>query len=376
MSRQDPRPLTGRQRMLAALTLQSVDRPPVWFMRQAGRHLPGYRQLRAQHSFLDLCNDETLNLEVSAEPWRRYGVDGAIVFNDILSPLIDMGMNLEFAPGPRFDRLISTAHDVAQLERPEFNQSTAVYRCIAALRQTVADQAAVLGFVGAPMTVAAFAIRGAGSQCRGDLPDLMRAEPGVFNAMQEAILPVLADYAALQVKAGADLIQIFESLADEVPEALYREAGLPRLLSLIQHVRRLCPNTPIITFGRGLAPYLSELAASSTTAISIDPTVDLRDIRRRLAELGSTQPLQGNLDPELLLKEPLVAGSAAASLLSRWRDIIPFPQQADELGPTGWVFNLGHGVPADANPRTVDAVVEVLRAFRFERTPAPVEVVR
>jgi uroporphyrinogen decarboxylase len=376
MSNTQRHTLTGRERMLAALDFRKVDRPPVWFMRQAGRHLPGYRQLRERHSFVELCNDESLNLEVSAEPWRRYGVDGAIVFNDILSPLMDMGMGLEFVPGPRFDRLITTRDDVARLRRPEFDDQTAVYRCIAALRETVGNDAAVLGFVGAPMTVSAFAVRGAGSQCRGDLTGIIRDDPSLFISMQETILPVLADYAALQVRAGADLIQIFESLAEELPEALYREVGLPRLLALIALVRQACPETPIITFGRGLGPYIPELSTSPSTALSIDPTMNLWDVRRQLTEIGSTQALQGNLPPEVLLESPLVAGGAASSLLARWREIVPFPQLANELGPTGWVFNLGHGVPAGADPAAVESVMEVLRAFSFGQAPAAMEAAR
>jgi uroporphyrinogen decarboxylase len=358
--------MTGRQRMVAALRLQRVDRPPVWFMRQAGRHLPGYRGMRERHSFMEICRDEALNVEVSAEPWQRYGVDGAIVFNDILTPLADMGMGLDFAPGPRFEWLVAAHADLARLHQPAYGPEVDVSRCIKALRQRVGEAAAVLGFVGAPFTVASFAINGSGPQRRGPLAVALASQEELFTAMQERLLDVLADYAAAQVDGGADVIQIFESLADEVDPIAYRRFGLPGLLSLVAQISERRPRTPVIIFGRGLWPHLADLAASQAAALSIDPTVDLARARRVLAAQGSQQALQGNLDPEVLRQEPLVAGTAAFDLLSRWREIVPLPGRIAQRGPTGWVFNLGHGVPADANPAAVEAVVEVLRAFDFQ----------
>lgn len=363
--------VTGRQRMLAALKLQAVDRPPVWFMRQAGRHLPEYRELRKQHSFLDVCRDEAVNLQVSSEPWRRYGVDGAIVFNDILTPLIDMGMEVDFVPGPRFGRLIGSAADVDGLKRPTFDERTDVSRCIAALRACVLEDAAVLGFIGAPMTVAGFAIGGSGVQKRAPLASLMKDDPALFEKMQSALVPVLVDYARAQVAAGADVIQVFESLAADLSPDEYRRHGMPWFIATMEGIAAACPGVPIIAFGRGLWPFVGELASTPAAALSLDHTGNLWQAREVLRSKGSRKALQGNLSPEVLREEPLVAGGAAGALLSRWRDIIPMPERAYELGPTGWVFNLGHGVPADADPMTVEGVIAVLKEFDFLPVDVP-----
>ena len=354
--------LTGRRRMLSALALAPVDRPPVWFMRQAGRHLPGYRKLRETCSFLDLCSREDINLLASAEPFHVYGVDAVIVFNDILIPLRDMGMQLDFLPAPKFDRLIGSPACVAALRTPVYDQNTDVSRCLNALRREVGDNAAVLGFIGAPFTVAGFAIGGVGKD-RPPLDQLVASDPALFKATQERLTPVLASYAEIQAHAGADVIQIFESLAEKLAPEVYRRVALPHLLGVVRAIRERLPRTPLIVFGRGLWPFVSDLA-SCGAALSMDHSAPLSQARAVLKSGGHRNALQGNLDPEILLQNPEQAGAQAAKLLADWARIVPLPERAAELGPTGWVFNLGHGVPAEASPATVQAVVDRVRQFR------------
>jgi uroporphyrinogen decarboxylase len=365
------KPATGRERMLAALSLGPVDRPPVWFMRQAGRHLPGYRAIRERMSFLELCRDEVANAEVSAEPVRRYGIDAAIVFNDILIPLRDMGMAMDFAPGPRFQWLVGSEADVSALKVPRYGPGTDVCRCLRALRATLGADKAILGFVGAPFTVAAFAICGSGGQRVAPLAGDVAARRTLFESMQERLLPILVEYAKAQVAAGADVIQIFESLAYELDPGVYREVGLPGLLGLIEVIRGAVPETPVIAFGRGIWGVIPEIAQSGAGAISLDSTRPLGAARTVLRAAGSRAALQGNLAPESLLGSPARAGQDATALLSHWREIVPLPERGAEVGPTGWVFNLGHGVPEGAKPEAVQAVVDAVGAFRFDSPARP-----
>lgn len=364
------RGMTGRERMLAALRQERVDRPPVWFMRQAGRHLPGYKAVRERLSFLEICRDVGANREVSSEPVKRYGLDAAIVFNDILVPLMDMGMELDFVPGPRFVRLVESAADAEALGTPRFGRETPVFRCIRGLREEVGTGTAVLGFIGAPFTVAAFAIAGAGPQRAMPLGDRIAVRPEAFVAMQERLVPVLAEYAATQVKAGADAVQIFESLAAEIDPGTYAAVGLPFLESVIAAVRKAVPGAPVIVFGRGIWEFIARIGAAGATVTSLDHTRPLSEARAALRRAGVDTGLQGNLPPETLLLPPGEARARAEALLSQWRSIVPRPEEAGVLGPTGWVFNLGHGVPENARLDSAQAAVDAVRSFRLSASSA------
>jgi uroporphyrinogen decarboxylase len=360
-STQDTGALTGRQRFLKALHAQSIDRPPVWFMRQAGRHLPGYRALRERHSFLDLCREPELCAQASCEPWKVYAIDAVIVFNDILIPLRDMGIGLDFVPGPRFSRLIHSEEEVQALDTPAYGRETDVARCLRAIRSQVGQSAALLGFVGAPFTVASFAIAGLSSQRQSGLDMAVRQHRGTFAALQERLIDTLASYAEAQVEAGADAIQVFESLAADLGVPEYREAGLPFFVRLAEEIKDRLPRTPVILFGRGLWPFIPELAATGAECLSLDSSQHLSSARLLLSTSGFDTALQGNLPPSSLLTMPAIADADAQRLLSRWRSIVPIPAR----GPTGWIFNLGHGVPERADPKTVLAVAEAVRNFDY-----------
>lgn len=360
--------MTSRTRLLHALTGQPVDRLAVWFMRQAGRHLPEYRELRQKASFLELCRDPVLNAEASCQPWRRYGVDAVIVFNDILIPLADMGLELDFTPGPVLQTTIQTRTDVERLATPNYEQSPpSVAACLVEIKRQIKDDAGLLGFVGAPFTVAGYALTCSTLKQRATLPEVLpdAGRTAVFSALRERLLGVLVDYAVVQVRAGADAIQVFESSAGEVEEATYRRLGLPSYLELLTRLRSRLPDTPLIAFGRGIWPFVTELARAGATAVSVDAAFPLCHAREILKKVGLHTALQGNLDPSCLCEEAKIAARAAEELLQNWRAILPQPQQIQTLGPTGWVFNLGHGVPADATPDTVQAVVNAVQRFVF-----------
>ena len=194
----------------------------------------------------------------------------------------------------------------------------------------------------------------------------------VFRALQARLVRVLSDYAVVQAEAGADVIQVFESLADQLSESTFRSAGLPFLRELVESIARRLPGKPLIIFGRGLWPYIEDLS-STGAALSLDHARPLPEARRRLRSLGRSNALQGNLDPEVLLLHPPKAAAAARDLLSQWREIALHPEDKGEFGPTGWVFNLGHGVPADADPETVQAVVDTVKRFPFRGAAAGTE---
>jgi uroporphyrinogen decarboxylase len=369
MKTQDPAPtggLTGRGRFLAALSCARLDRPPVWFMRQAGRHLPGYRSIRKRLGFLDICADTEACVEVSAEPWRRYGVDGAIIFNDILTPLRDMGMGIDFVPGPRFDRLIATPADAAALDHPSYGPDTDVSRGLSALRETVGEDAAVLGFVGAPFTVASYAVAGMGAARAMPVGEAIVERRDALESLRDRLVGVLRAYALAQIEAGADVIQVFESSATELSEPDYRRIALPAVLDLVRQIKAASPATPVIAFGRGTWAYIPDLAGAGADALSLDWERPLAEARAILRDAGHPIALQGNLASDALLGDADGATRAANELLSQWRSIVPHPGRAGDLGPTGWVFNLGHGVPKDADPATVEAAVRAVRAYDFD----------
>jgi uroporphyrinogen decarboxylase len=351
--------ISGRDRLLRALRAEPVDRPPVWFMRQAGRHLPGYRALRERHSFLDLCREPGLCAAASCEPWGRYGVDGVIVFNDILIPLRDMGMKLDFSPGPRFGALLRGDADLHALSEPEYGPGTDVARCLREIRARIGERAALLGFIGAPFTVASFAIAGMSSQRAAGLDALVAERAGLFEDVQERLTGTLVEYAAAQAAAGADVIQVFESLAGEVTPERYRQRGLSALVRTVRQLALRLPAVPVIVFGRGLGAFVAEIAGAGAGCISLDETQDPVSVRRKLRGLGRRTALQGNLPPSVLLLGEGEARAAARRLLSRWREIVPDAAR----GPTGWVVNLGHGVPAGADPAAVLAVADEVRGF-------------
>jgi uroporphyrinogen decarboxylase len=279
-----------------------------------------------------------------------------------------MGMELEFVPGPRFRALIRMPEEARALRVPSFGPGTDVCRCLGATRGAVGDSAGVLGFIGAPFTVASFAIA-PGASDREDLSSATTAKAETFRVLQERLAGVLVGYGAAQAAAGADTIQVFESLAGSLPAPEYRRVGLPWLIQTVEALRHRASGVPVIVFGRGLWPFVPELARAGAASISLDHSRRLPEARLLLGRVGEAVALQGNLDPEVLRRTPAVAADAARGLLDQWREIVPQPERSGELGPSGWVFNLGHGVPADADPDSVAAVVGEVKSFRFQEPP-------
>lgn len=339
--------MTPRERLLAALRVQPVDRPPLWLMRQAGRYLPEYRALKEQHGFLGLVRTPELATEVTLQPVRRFGFDAAILFSDILVVPEALGQGYRFRDegGIAMDHALDSAERIRAL-RPEDLRARLAYvaDALRLLRAELGGHTALLGFAGSPWTLAAYMVEGGSSDDLRRLRSLALGEPALFGELMETLTHAVADFLALQIESGADAVQIFDTWGGNVPGEHY-EAWSLRWIRTI--VARLGRRAPVILFARGTAQHLAAQAACGVDALSIDWTVDLPVTARALpAHLA----VQGNLDPLLLSLGPDHAARAAQRLLARMR------------GRPGHVVNLGHGILPDASIAAVENLVRAVHA--------------
>jgi uroporphyrinogen decarboxylase len=320
----------SENRLLNALTGQTVNPPPIWLMRQAGRYLPEYRKLRGQTaSFLDLCLNPKLAAEVTLQPLRRFDLDAAIVFSDILMVPYALGQKVEFVEGegPRLDPVRSeTALAKLDLAPPRF---APVYETLERVTAGLPTGVPVIGFCGAPWTVATYMVEGSGSKDQIEARLWAYRDPASFQRLIDLLVEVSTDYLLGQVKAGAGALQIFDSWAGSLPEDGFRRWCIKPTRAMVQRLKAEAPDVPVIGFPRG-SGVLAEAYAKEIgiDAIGCDTSLPLTWIAEHLQ---SQVPVQGNLDPVLLL-----AGGAA--LDRRVAEILA----ALTAGP--FVFNLGHGI--------------------------------
>ena len=350
----------SESRFLRALRRQSVDRPPVWLMRQAGRYLPEYREVRAQSGgFLGLVKNPINACEVTLQPIRRFGFDASIVFSDILVVPEAMGMELSFGvgEGPRLSPPIRDALGVARLSVPDPDKFAYVYDAIrrivdglpAAAKQAGVDgvdDVPLIGFCGAPFTVASYMVEGEGSKNYLEVKRLMHKDPETFSALLDKLVDATAGYLVAQVQAGARVIQIFDTWAGELaPDDLAAFAVGPtaRLIARVRaHV-----DVPVIYFARGCADALDIVAGAGADAYGLDWRARLG---RSWASLGDQVAVQGNLDPALLFATPAVVRVKTKAIL-------------DDVGARpGFIFNLGHGILPETPIENVQAMLDVVRA--------------
>lgn len=339
-----PPTLSARARFRAAAACQPVDRPPVWFMRQAGRALPEYRALKEKYTFLELVQNPELATEVTLQPVRRFGFDAAILFSDILVVCEALGQPYRFREtgGIEMAFAIRSAADLARL-----NPSAVVERlqyvnaALQLLRKELGDRTALLGFSGSPWTLANFMLEGgSASPCTRALA-LWREEPALFGRLMETLATAIVDYLRMQLRTGVDAVQIFDTLAGLLPPTEFMGAS-GRWLGEI--VSALGSEVPVTVFAKGI-PLWQDLAATGARILGVDSSVAIADVR---AALPPTVAVQGNLEPTLLLGEPGPAVAATRAILDSMR------------GQRGHVFNLGHGVPPNARLDTIGAVVEAV----------------
>jgi len=344
---------SGRERILRAARNEPVDRVPIWLMRQAGRYLPEYRELRAQATFETMVKNPELATEATLQPLRRFPMDAAIVFSDILMPVEPMGLALRFDPGPIVEPAVRTRADIERLAVPE-NGGGLEYltETVRRVRRTLGDRTALIGFAGAPVTLATYLCEGTPPGATGGGKEfsrfkrLLHADPAAAHALLERLAKVVAGSLLAQVRAGADLVQLFDTWGGLLDPVDYAEFGLGPVRSIVSELRRKAPGTPIVYFARGAGGMLERLAETGADVIGLDWTTEIGVARKRLGALA----VQGNLDPALLHAPPERMIERAQSILARG-------------GGRGHIFNLGHGVPLDTAPEQVAQLVAAVHAF-------------
>lgn len=345
-----PEPEQGQEghRLMRALARRSVDRTPVWLMRQAGRYLPEYRATRARAgSFLALCTTPELACEVALQPLRRFRLDAAILFSDILTIPHAMGLGLHFADGegPRFERPLRSASEIARLSSPDPEEELRyVMDAVRLLRAELGGRVPLIGFAGSPWTLATYMVEGGSSLHFARAKGLLYEEPRAAHRLLAVLAESVRSYLRAQVEAGAEALLIFDTWGTVLAPDEYRTFSLAYLERIVRGLKADV-DTPVILFGRGGGQWLHELAATGCEGLGIDWTVDLGRARR---EVGDRVALQGNLDPCVLYASPATIREQVRRLL-----------EAYGPGP-GHVFNLGHGLQPGMDPERVAAAVDAV----------------
>jgi uroporphyrinogen decarboxylase len=336
--------------VLRALRREPVDRTPVWLMRQAGRYLPSYRALRAKVGLLELCKRPDLVCEVTVDAVRQLGVDAAIIFSDLLIPLEAMGAPVEFVPGtgPVIANPLRESEDLERFGDLPAGALEFVYEGVRLVRAALPADVPLLGFAGAPFTLASYLIEGGTSRSYEHTKLVMYRDEPRWHVLLERLARSTAGFLAGQVAAGAQAVQVFDTAVGCLSPADYRRFVLPHTRALLTALRALAPGTPVILFGTGCAGLLPLMRSVEPDAISLDWRVDLDDARR---VLGDDVAVQGNLDPAVLFAEPAEIRRAAAAVLAR------------AGGRPGHVFNLGHGILPRTPLDHVRFLVDTVRAM-------------
>jgi uroporphyrinogen decarboxylase len=334
---------------LRACRREPVERTPVWMMRQAGRYLPAYRAVRARASFLDLCHTPALACEVTLQPIDEFGFDAAILFSDILISLPPMGLEIAFPDkGPVIGNPVRDRAAIDRLVVPDPVAALPfVMDAVRQIRSGLAGRVPLIGFAGAPFTLATYAVEGGGSKEYAHTKGLLFGEPAAAHALLKKLSDTVAAYLIAQIEAGAQAVQLFDSWAGILGPADFEEYALRWATHVIATVRAhpAAAGVPIIYFVNGCAPYLDRYASSGADVLGVDWRVDIDRVR---AAVGTGVALQGNLDPGALYAPPYEIRRRVGEVLRK-------------AGPVGHVFNLGHGVQPGVDPEHVRAMVTAVR---------------
>jgi uroporphyrinogen decarboxylase len=321
-------------------------RVPVWFMRQAGRSLPEYRAIRAGIAMLDSCMRPDLVTEITLQPVRRYGVDAAILYSDIMLPLKAIGVDLDIVPGtgPVINQPVRSQEDVRRLRTVHAEDVPYVTEAVRLLTAELGD-VPLIGFAGAPFTLASYLVEGGPSREYARTKALMLGAPELWHELCTKLADIAGSFLELQVQAGAAAVQLFDSWAGSLPAADYAQYVLPHSATVLDRIGRT--GVPRIHFGVGTGELLSLMGAAGADVVGVDWRLPLAEASRRL---GDQYAVQGNLDPALLgAPWPVVAERSRAVLRSG-------------AAAPGHIFNLGHGVPPDTDPAVLARIVELVHA--------------
>jgi uroporphyrinogen decarboxylase len=341
-------PLTPGGRFVRACLRRPVDRTPVWFLRQAGRYMPEYQAVRKHHTLLEICKQPKLAAEVTITAAEKLDVDAAIIFADLLLPFECMGLPFEFmaGEGPVVHHPVRTAADIQRLRTDRASELGYVAEAIERVVAHFKDRLGIIGFCGAPFTLASYMIEGGGSRNYIHTKTLMYRQPAAWRMLLDKLVAVLREYAAQQVGAGADVIQIFDSWAGALSVADYRDFVLPATKILVREVQAL--GVPVIYFGVDTASLLPAMRETGADVLGLDWRVPLDEGWR---SLDYACAVQGNLDPITLFAEPELIRRRVHEIL------------AQAAGRPGHIFNLGHGIVPGTPVENVQAVVRFVREY-------------
>ena len=331
--------------LLRACRREPASFTPVWLMRQAGRYMPEYRAMRARHSFLDLCKNPAAAAEVTLQPVERLGVDAAILFADILLVLEPLGVGLEFTrgAGPRILHPGRSAEDVDRLKPVDVGEAVPfVFETVRLARRALVDRVPLIGFAGAPFTLASYLIEGGASREFLHTKRFMRDDPAAWHALMGRLAEITVSYLNGQIAAGAQAVQLFDSWIGTLSPADYRQFVLPHSRAVIS---RLAPGAPVIHFGVGTATLLHLMKEAGGDVIGLDWRVELGPTWERL---GHDVAVQGNLDPAILLARPPEIRRGVKAILD------------GAAGRPGHIFNLGHGIHQETPVDHVKALVDMV----------------
>ncbi|MEO0998370.1 MAG: uroporphyrinogen decarboxylase [Pseudomonadota bacterium] len=353
-----PFPALGNDRFLRALRREPVDRTPVWIMRQAGRYLPEYRATRAEAGdFMALCGSPELATEVTLQPLRRFDLDAAILFSDILTVPDAMGLGLYFeaGEGPRFRRPLDSVAAIRKLAVPDIDSTLGyVLKAVTSIRHALDGRVPLIGFAGSPWTVATYAVEGGSSKNFSRIKALLYDEPAAAKQLLDTLADATARYLNAQIAAGAQAVMIFDTWGGVLEPSAYRNFSLAPMQRVVDQLER--DGVPVVLFTKGAGERLAIMADTGCDALGVDWTTDLARARELT---GDRVALQGNLDPSVLYASPATIRDAVKRVLESYG-----------TGP-GHVFNLGHGIHPDIDPAHVAAMVaavhELSPAFNDQR---------
>jgi uroporphyrinogen decarboxylase len=344
--------------LIRALLRQPVPRTPVWIMRQAGRYLPEYRATRAEAGdFMSLCRNPELACEVTMQPLRRYKLDAAILFSDILTVPDAMGLGLRFAAGegPKFEHPVRTVADIHDLPVPDVSETLGyVFDAVRTIRRELDGAVPLIGFSGSPWTVGTYMVEGGSSRDFANIKGLAKQEPAALEELLGKVTKITTDYLNAQIEAGAQAIQIFDTWGAALERDDYRRFSLASMQQIVDGLTREKDGQriPVILFTKGAGEMLADMVGTGCDALGVDWTTDLKTAR---AYVEDKVALQGNVDPATLRESPEVIRQAVADALASYGK-----------GP-GHVFNLGHGITPDIDPEhlgvLLDAVHELSPAW-------------
>ena len=337
-----------------ALLKKEVTRTPIWVMRQAGRYLPEYRATRKRAGdFLTLCKSSDLACEVTLQPLDRFDLDAAILFSDILTIPDAMGLGLHFVEGegPKFTHPIKTLKDIEQLQKPDVSKELYyVSEAVSVIKKNLRGRVPLIGFTGSPWTLATYMVEGGSSKTFSKVKGLMYENPNHMHQLLDVLAETIIDYLNSQIEAGADSVMIFDTWGGLLNKESCENFSLRYMSKIVDGITREHNEKiiPVTLFTKGGSAWLEQIAETGCDAIGIDWTIEIGEAERRV---GSQVALQGNLDPSVLYASPEVIKTEAHKILDQFK------------GPTGHVFNLGHGITPEVNPESMKVLVDAVHSY-------------